>query len=115
MHARFEAEFETLLILWRRHHQLRRDGAAVPHLADSRLALDAARDRVARLRRAIAPRPDELADAFETVLCPMLEVPVVIGWRDARRHGGIVHFTCACGDSGTLDSHRRQASSPSGS
>lgn len=115
MHATFDAEFETLLILWRRHDELRRRGASVPHLANSRRALDAARDRVARLRRAIAPRPDELADALETVVCPVLETPVVIAWRDARRFDGALHFTCACGETGALDSHRPQASSPFGS
>ncbi len=63
----------------------------------ARARLDAARESTYRLRRALAPRPDERINAALTVVCEYLEAPVAISWQDIRRTIDGVEYRCACG------------------
>lgn len=51
--ARFEADLENLLARWNAHQDLRRGGAPVAELADSRSRLDAVRLGMGRYRQAV--------------------------------------------------------------
>jgi len=98
MHAALEAEFESLLAVWRRYDDVRRERGTIKELGESRRRLDSARDRVGELRRALSPRRDELADAVETVMCDLFDTPVAIPWQWARRVDDGIEFRCVCGD-----------------
>lgn len=98
MHAALEAEFESLLVLWRDHDDVRRRRGTIKQLSESRRRLDSARDRVRDLRRALSPREDELSDSVVTVMCDLFDTPVAIPWQRARRFDGGVEFICVCGD-----------------
>lgn len=97
MHPLLEAEFEDLLGLWRRHDDLRRQGAPIGVLGESRRRLDRARDRIGELRRALAPTPAERGDAAVAVMCEALGVPVTISWQSVTRIADRLSFTCVCG------------------
>ena len=90
--------FEDLLGAWRRHHDLSHSGASLEERWEARLELESARDQVYRLRRALAPRPDERVNSAMTVVCPELEAPVVVPWQDVVRDGNRMLYWCPCGD-----------------
>ncbi|MDH3300112.1 MAG: hypothetical protein OES24_06360 [Acidimicrobiia bacterium] len=52
--ARFEADLEDLLTRWNAHQDLRRSGAPVAELVDSRSRLDAVRLGMGRYRQAVS-------------------------------------------------------------
>jgi len=102
MHAVLEAEFRSLLDVWRHHDDLRRRCASVPELSESRRELERVRDRVRELRRALAPRDDERQGSVATVMCDSLQSPVVVPWHRAARHGDRLVYPCVCGATTTM-------------
>ena len=97
LHMAVEAAFEDLLAKWRAHHSRQgRGGVSLPELAQSRQALDRARQRMHRLRSAIYPEGDELDAVVESIWCESLESVVHLRWEDRHpiRPGNLM---CACG------------------
>ncbi|MFQ5554396.1 MAG: hypothetical protein ACE5GC_03355 [Acidimicrobiia bacterium] len=95
---RFEARYSELVTAWMRHHDLRRRGAALPVLAESRLTLDRLRDVTNALRRAHAPEPGEMEDALVTTYCDRLGETVFLFSADAEWHATGPRFLCVCGN-----------------
>lgn len=89
----FTDQFRSLVVAWERHHDLRRSGAPVPALAESRRDLDRARDEIRRLRMGFNPEPHEQGLAVGTTWCDALEIVVYLyGLPEA---GG--SYRCLCG------------------
>ena len=98
LRERFEAQYTQLVIVWMRHQDLRREGAAIPLLAESRVNLDRLRDATNALRRAHAPEPTEAEDALVTTYCDRLGETVFLFAADAEWHPAGPRFLCVCGD-----------------
>lgn len=97
LHVAVDEAFDQLLAAWSDHWLMqRRPSVAVEVLAESRLQLDRARERMRRLRLAVHPEPDECETVVDSVWCETLATVVHLRWedRDPTRPG---NFGCPCG------------------
>jgi len=97
LHMVVETAFDDLLTTWRAHTSRQQNpNVAVCDLAQSRAALDRARNRMHALRIAIHPEDHEKESIVESVWCETLETVVHLRWtdRDPDRPG---NYSCACG------------------
>ena len=99
LHFLAEEAFDDLLTTWRAVDDVRhaRRELSLRRRDELHRSLDAARDRMRRLRLALHPEPDVRARARLSVLCDTLDVVVHLGDEhvDDNRPGC---FRCACGD-----------------
>jgi hypothetical protein len=93
----FDTAFTDLLTAWRRHDELRRSQASLAERVASRDALEAARHRADRVRRAFAPEPGELHEVAVASFCEVLGATVLLYHRDAIRRGAAPSWVCLCG------------------
>ncbi len=94
LHPRFEALYADLVAAWRRHHDLRRERAPLPELAESRRRLDRLRDDIWRLRLALSPEPREIREMAFSAWCSTLGETVWIRWSDTEGD----RYRCVCGE-----------------
>ena len=97
LHVAVDEAFDQLLEAWRDHWLMqRRPRVAVEVLAESRLQLDRARERMRRLRLAIHPELDECETIVDSVWCETLETVIHLRWEN-RHRSRPGNFECACG------------------
>ena len=66
-------------------------------LAESRLELDALRDRAYRIRRALTPEDRELAEGHLSAYCPFLRTTVYIPTNEVHyTRDDVLVFQCLC-------------------
>jgi hypothetical protein len=66
-------------------------------LAESRLELDALRERAYRVRRALTPEDRELDDGHLSAYCPFLKATVYIPTNEVRyTRDDVLTFECVC-------------------
>lgn len=81
LHYLAENAFSDLLRAWDNHHRVKhKPRSTVPEKGRSRLELEAARDRMYRLRSAMYPNPEEQEAVLFSVLCDHLDEIVHLGW-----------------------------------
>jgi hypothetical protein len=96
LHFAVEAAFDDLLANWRAHEHRQQADTPLAELAESRRALDRARNRMHQLRLALYPEHHECESVVETVWCESLEIVVHLRWSDRHRtRPG--NFACPCG------------------
>jgi hypothetical protein len=93
----FDDVFVDLLATWRRHDELRRRQASLAERVASHDALEMARDRASRVRRAFAPEPSELHEVAMASFCEVLGATVLLYHRDAIRTAAAPSWLCLCG------------------
>ena len=97
LHMAVETAFDDLLATWRTHCSRQANPqTAIADLAQSRAALDRARNRMHQLRIAIYPETDEEESIVESLWCETLETVVHLRWvdQDPVRPG---NYRCVCG------------------
>ena len=97
LHSLVEDAFDDLLTSWREHERRRETpGATSVYLAESRIRLDKARERVHRFRLVMYPDPVELESVAATAFCQTLDAVVHLNW--SHRTGAAPgQLTCPCG------------------
>lgn len=97
LHQVFNDAFEALLAGWHRHMDLAATTDDIFKLAESRMELDALRERAYRIRRALTPADRELEDAHLTAYCPFLKTTVYIPTNEVRyTRDDVLTFECVC-------------------
>ena len=98
LHSLVEDAFDELLSSWREHERRRSiPGATSVFLAESRIRLDKARERIHRFRLVIYPDPVEQESVAATAFCPTLDAVVHLNWGH-RRGAAPGQLTCPCGE-----------------
>ena len=97
LHQVFNDAFEALLAGWHRHMDLAASTDNIFKLAESRMELDALRDRAYRIRRALTPEDRELAEGVLSAYCPFLKDTVYIPTNEVQyTRDDLLTFQCLC-------------------
>ncbi len=97
LHQVFNDAFEALLAGWHRHMDLAATTDNILKLAESRMELEALRDRAYRVRRALTPEDREMEEGQLAAYCPFMKATVYIPNNEIRyTRDDVLVFECVC-------------------